>query len=671
MKDNAIELSSNEIPVFLGDDNKIRSRLLNHVLRAFGYQAFPCENVNQFVEQLKNLTTPAILVLQDQWLYNDSINILLKSATIPFKTLLLKDSRQDIPKSRLESIHKVFDRHQSPEAFCELISQFNEELIAQSRPEEKSLILLVDDSPFVQKMNRKTLENAGFEVITADNGVEGFESATTNPVDLIVSDVEMPLMNGYQMCRALKSHPQTAHIPIIMSTTLNDAKDRFWGIKTGADSYLVKGFEPHELIDTTNTLLKRYRHIRNKDKSDKQSQLNVIELVNQLLDRELFKITIVNEIRSFSDNLTDFDVTLNLIMNFMRQIIDFDAAFMLLPQENICCISSNIDLSENQQTQLYGRMSSLLHDMNLDSKWVGDECCRKIKLNTSDEDYQSPNSLESILYSQIELDGDNRPASSFIIGALSGKRKAYPPGLQEIIDLFCSETRIVLENVLLVHNLDTALNKNERLQSLLRNYLSKSTWEEAVEQIDKGEDLLLEREKEYTVLFSDICGFTTLSERFNAQEIVELLNAHFSFFASIVHVFNGDVDKFIGDCIMAKFENPRDAIMASFAVQEKMLSGQHAGVQMGIEHFQVRIGLNTGTVVEGSIGSKERKDHTIIGDTVNTASRMESSCPKGSILITEMTYRHVKDLVEVVHEDQIMVKGKAEPVHVYEIKSKR
>src|SRR3990167_5773715 len=128
----------------------------------------------------------------------------------------------------------------------------------------KGNILVVDDSPLVLDVISKFLSANGFGVLTAGDGIEAIEKAYRELPDLIVLDVMMPRMNGYQTCRLLKSDSETRSIPIIMLTAKDQASDKYWGIQTGADAYLSKDFEQTMLLKTIETLIQKRQEILTK-----------------------------------------------------------------------------------------------------------------------------------------------------------------------------------------------------------------------------------------------------------------------------------------------------------------------------------------------------------------------------------------------------------------------
>jgi adenylate cyclase len=181
---------------------------------------------------------------------------------------------------------------------------------------------------------------------------------------------------------------------------------------------------------------------------------------------------------------------------------------------------------------------------------------------------------------------------------------------------------------------------------------------------------------EVTILFSDIRSFTSISETMDAQTLVGLLNEYFTEMVSIIMKHGGVVDKYIGDAIMAVFgapvPSPNDAINAVRAAIDMRASLARLNerlVSRGGMPLRTGIGLHTGEVVAGNIGSEQRMEYTVIGDAVNLASRLES-CTKDvgvDILISETTYELVKNEVQARVVERLTVKGRAEPVMTYEV----
>ena len=216
--------------------------------------------------------------------------------------------------------------------------------------------------------------------------------------------------------------------------------------------------------------------------------------------------------------------------------------------------------------------------------------------------------------------------------------------------------------------------QKRRLRKAFDRYVSPHVVTEILEQADRIE--LGGRLIEGTVYFSDIKDFTSVSERYAPKDLVALLNDYFSLASEIILKNEAMLDKYIGDAVMAVFGVPvqrpdhaRVACLTALEAQRLLDDYYHKVEASGIPRFVTRIGLNSGKMVVGNIGHTRRLDYTVIGDTVNLASRLEgvNKVFGTRIIIGEATYRQAKDAVEVRELDLIRVKGKAQAIRIYEL----
>jgi len=217
------------------------------------------------------------------------------------------------------------------------------------------------------------------------------------------------------------------------------------------------------------------------------------------------------------------------------------------------------------------------------------------------------------------------------------------------------------------------ISSEKRLRSTMSRYMDPNI---ANRLVAKGAEILGGQNVECTVLFSDVRGFTTLTEQLGAHATVSLLNEYFTLMVDCLQNEGGMLDKFIGDAMMAAFGIPEAhnddadrAVRSAIAMIRELLEWNAVRQSEGKPAVDIGIGLNTDVVVSGNIGSKKRMDFTIIGDGVNLASRLESACKQYGtrILISEFTYRKLKDTYRSREVDWVVVKGKTKPVAIHEI----
>ncbi len=219
----------------------------------------------------------------------------------------------------------------------------------------------------------------------------------------------------------------------------------------------------------------------------------------------------------------------------------------------------------------------------------------------------------------------------------------------------------------------TEERERKKIRSMFSHYLNDDIIKELEEDPDKMR--LGGEKKELSILFSDIAGFTTISEKLPAEELTVLLNQYLTPMTRIVFENKGLLDKYIGDAVMAVFGTPHEedhpfrACNTAVQMIKKIEELKPLWKKHGIDDFHARVGINTGMVSVGNMGSDIRFDYTVIGDAVNLASRLEGINKQYGTLIciSENTYKYVKDRVTTRELDAVRVKGKKEPTYIYEL----
>jgi len=224
----------------------------------------------------------------------------------------------------------------------------------------------------------------------------------------------------------------------------------------------------------------------------------------------------------------------------------------------------------------------------------------------------------------------------------------------------------------------------ERILALLASAMSAPAsldQEELRRQLSSAIDASLSastdaESREVTILLSDLRGFTSLAESYSSIAIVEALNRYLACMSEIIVRHGGSIDKFMGDSIMALFGAPRTqqnhinaALNCAIEMQQAMAQINQQNQVHGMASWYMGIGINTGEVVACNLGSALHSEYTVIGDEVNLASRVEAHTLRGQILLSENTYQHAKDYIEIGDINQVQVKGKQLPVTMYELLS--
>ena len=222
------------------------------------------------------------------------------------------------------------------------------------------------------------------------------------------------------------------------------------------------------------------------------------------------------------------------------------------------------------------------------------------------------------------------------------------------------------------------MGQKTMIREMFGQYLSPKVVENLVD--DPRKIQLGGEEREMTAFFSDIQGFSSISERLTPSELVQLLNDYLTDMCDIILGAEGTVDKFEGDSIMAFWGAPtmqadhaKRACFAAIEMNDRVVELRARALQKGVTPLVVRMGMNTGTMVVGNMGSKQRMNYTIMGDAVNLASRLEGANKAygSGMMISESTYRSCEADIDVRELDRITVVGKSEPVTVYQLLNRK
>jgi adenylate cyclase len=302
------------------------------------------------------------------------------------------------------------------------------------------------------------------------------------------------------------------------------------------------------------------------------------------------------------------------------------------------CNAAGFRILRASEAELVGRSATEFFAGS--NQWVSDRIAKVTETNEQD----------ALMDAELIFDEEKRNVNVTIQPLISLKQKRLG-------------TMLMIEDI----------SSEKRMKSTMSRYMDPGL---ADRLLASGGEILGGQSVEATVLFSDIRAFTTLSEELGAQGTVALLNEYFSIMVNCITQEGGMLDKFIGDAMMAEFgipiphgDDPDRAMRAAISMINELNTLNRERRTRGQKPIQIGIGLNTGAIVSGNIGSPKRMDYTVIGDGVNLASRLESACKEYSaqILCSENTYKKLKGSYRAREIDRVVVKGKSEPVSVYEI----
>lgn len=206
----------------------------------------------------------------------------------------------------------------------------------------------------------------------------------------------------------------------------------------------------------------------------------------------------------------------------------------------------------------------------------------------------------------------------------------------------------------------------EKFNAMVKKYISQNTYTQIIDQIEKGKTSN-NALREMTILYIDVVDFTALSEKSTPDQVAMLLNDLFSICDVITRECFGDIDKFIGDAIMSTFLDANDAVAAAKKILTALEEFNFLRAQNGEDAIALHVGMHSGKVIQVEIGTKDRKDYTVVGDVVNTASRIQSLSLPNTIYLSEATKLKLHSSSGMSYLGEEKLKGKQELIKLYSI----
>ncbi len=518
---------------------------------------------------------------------------------------------------------------------------------------QKKIVLIIDDHATNIRVLIETLKIHGFETITARHGAMGIRRAQFSEPDLILLDIKMPEMDGYEVCERLKADEKTRHIPVIFISALSETFDKIKGFSVGGIDYVTKPFEEIEVLARINTHLSIHN-------LQKQLTAQNAQLQHEIANCERMERALQESEKQFQGYFDSALVGL--------AITSLEKGW-IYANTSICKM---LGYSLEELKKISWVELTYPDDLAADVDQFEQLLAGKIDGYTMDKRLIRKDG--SILYSFISVTARYKT---------DGSIDHIVATIQDITERKQAENKLHQQNEQLkIQNeqLDAFATELEKLQRKKLYQLNQAyerfvphqflslLGKESVIDINLGDQV----EQEMTILFSDIRGFTSISEQMSPQDNFDFLNTYVGQMEPIIHQYQGIIDKYIGDAIMALFPlSADDAINSAIAMLKKLVKYNKILQTAGLPKIQIGIGIHTGSMMLGTIGGQNRMDTTVISDAVNIASRLESLTKTygNPLLISEATYLKLADISKyhIRFLDRVKVKGKSEYVKIFEV----
>ena len=548
----------------------------------------------------------------------------------------------------------------------------------------KPLIYLAEPSRILSKIIQTELEKLDYEVQCFKDGFSLLKQITTSTPNLIICDNNLAEIDGIEVCKILKTGSPKDSIPFILISA-DDSVFDFWISAIEANRVvLVKNDNIDYLIESVKSLLD-YKYVEaeaffetkedeskeSKSKAKKtEDEILVPWIVNAMSKSNFFFNMSKNVIQLYA-SVSNIEALVEQIFRLIYSACSFDGIVLVLDSQPAKVFISGTEYFDVSVADEFWNICKVEYEQQ----------AKKNHTITYEEKY-----YENILLKQPEREKyesyraftlKNKNGFVGTLHLASTKRKLFNYKIQSSIEFILPALANILQEA--VERSELALQ-----ESKLRTAFSKFVPEEVINDFlisTETQELKNKNEKRnVVVLMSDIRSFTSISEVNKPEDVVNFLNTYFTHMVDIVKKYGGTVDKFVGDAIMVLFgapisynDNAKRAVQAAmemYAQLEKIPCG-NLKFPEGIK-LDIGIGIHYGPVIVGQIGSADKTNYTVIGDTVNLASRLEglTKLYGARIIISEAVRDELDESMNALLLDSVKVKGKTESVFIYRVDEK-
>jgi len=505
-------------------------------------------------------------------------------------------------------------------------------------------VLVVDDSREMREfVTQYVLEPNGFEVVEAINGAEGVRKALEGDIDLVLLDLEMPRMDGFEVLDTLRA--RHSQVPVVLMTSHGSESIVVEVFRKGVRDYVIKPFTADEMLATIERALSEVRLQR-----EKEALTTRLIQSKQQLEQRLRELGTLSRIGKSVTALMGRDKLLGRIV---------DAALYITGSEE-----SAIFLQAGRGGELEEHVRR--------RRVEGDE--RQVSRRTEDQ-----------LVAEAMRKGDAMTTSAMLsvplkvgqtpIGVLCVSNKVTARSFsnhdRRLLMALADYAAIAIENARLVQRIEqTKEREKKQIRQLFERYVAPSVVEKLMAQPDAV--ALGGVRQRATIVFADIRGFSNFGAQATPEVLVDVLNRHIAVAVEAILTEGGTLDKFLGDAVMAYFNAPlpqSDHVLRAVRAAWRMcraVDKAHASLPPA-SRLRFGVGVSTGDVLVGNIGAPQLMNFTVIGDAVNVSRRLQERAHGGQILICQQVYSLVRDYVETRLVGMAELKGHPQPEPVFEV----
>ena len=529
-------------------------------------------------------------------------------------------------------------------------------------------ILLADSSSLVLAILKRTLENEGFSVITATDGNVALDLIKTEKPACVAVNSKLPIIDGPSLCRIIKHGMKLKATTCIVFCV--DSKWRKSADFSCVDKEIVASENEAE---TLVLAIKESLNLKLENPSKEELpalDLSSVEYATRAMEQNLHNFYIMESLYKCGFYVNDIDSFSKKLISIVKDVFSVDTVVLIINSEPIQIYGTGFIDNEFGQTFLRVCLSDFREvDEN--------RAFSKIETHFLDEIDENQKLSEKESFSSYKCFPIIGETLLGTIHIASHEKMNFASDMDEVIAFFSEKVNIFLSQVIFY-------KKTSQIENRLRTAFSRFVPKEIIDDLAKVGDADIgstNEKRKVAVLISDIRNFTTISEVNQPENVVSFLNGYFTRMVDVIKKHGGTIDKFMGDAVMALFgapvsyeDNASRAVNA--ALEMKSLIPEISCETLTFPedtNFDIGIGIHYGEVIAGSIGCKEKTDYTVIGDTVNLASRLEGLTKSygAEIIISGAVKNALPKGYNLLHLDNVKVKGKTVGVEIYRVDAEK
>ncbi|MCR4741309.1 MAG: response regulator [Treponema sp.] len=555
---------------------------------------------------------------------------------------------------------------------------------------DKPLIYLAQSSKVLAKIISSSLEKLNYQVQIFTDGFSLLKSLLKESPNLIIADKNLEKIDGLELCSILKKGSSKADIPFILITSEDKVYD-FWNDSYLANEALSITSQNLDLLLSQVEDLLKYKNLPintfiQVEEEEKSKEIKVSEeekltgwLVNSM-EKSSYYLNISQNLMKLYQDVRDLDMLVGNLFRLLYRACEYDMITLILDGQNAKVYKTGIEYFDQATIDEFWNICKTEYEQEAKKNHTirYEEKSFIQIVNTFDQ-------ADSEISSKNDSKSQNKKLESYqaytikngneFVGTLhltSRRKKIFNYKIQSSIDYILPSLANLLQEAVQRSEL---IEKESKIRKAFSKFVPEQVINDFLDSDGNSEAKNSNEKRNVVILMSDIRSFTSISEVNRPEDVVNFLNNYFTRMVDIVKKYGGTVDKFIGDAIMVLFgapisynDNAKRAVMAAiemYAQLESIPCGQlkfPEGVKL-----DVGIGIHYGDVIVGQIGSTDKTSYTVIGDTVNLASRLEglTKLYGAKIIISQAVNDELDDSMNILLLDSVKVKGKKESVLIY------